>query len=670
MNETKPRERHGEEPQDAGEMNPLGFGVDLLRNRLEACLRNGLPQPSVSDEALRHWRQQGGHELTSRLEHLAQTFHLTVFEQDVLWLCLAFEVDSAVRDLILRMGGGRGFGLPTFAVCFRLLEGAHWSAVFSGSPLRTERILELSQQGGALLDAGLQLDERLLEFILTGGGRDERLAAFVSLQVPEESWTRAQGDLAQQMASVLRQAHAEEPVFALDASWPGDASAVTMAFAHALSREVAWIAASSLPSAAEELDRLARAWSREAKLTGHILLLRHDANASGDAHGTVGESVPVSERRLMFLSRLRGCVVLEGACGKVPGRTVLRFVVKPRSAEEHRTLWSEELHGRVNAEGAARLAIQYPADVATVRAAAEIALAQTGEGSSTEEVERAAMQACRVQLRVADVPGAYRVEERASWDDLILPARSAALLREMVARMQLRATVLEDWGFATRQARGQGICAVFSGPSGTGKTTAAGVLARELGMDLLQVDLSATLSKYIGETEKHIAAVFEAAERSGAMLLFDEADSLFSKRMEVRDSHDRSANTQISFLLQKLEQFRGLAVLTTNLPQAIDTAFLRRVTYAISFPYPGIAEREHMWRRVFPPGVPVGNIDTTCLSQLTVSGASLRNIALSGAFLAAAEGSAVEYWHVLQAARSEFEKLGQPFPEMEVRSWY
>ena len=205
---------------------------------------------------------------------------------------------------------------------------------------------------------------------------------------------------------------------------------------------------------------------------------------------------------------------------------------------------------------------------------------------------------CRRDLRLDDL--AQRIQPTATWDDLVLPAADKSLLREVAAQVAHRGTVYETWGFAEKIARGLGISALFAGPSGTGKTMAAEVLANELRLDLYRIDLASVVSKYIGETEKNLRRVFDAAEDSGAILFFDEADALFGKRSEVKDSHDRYANIEVSYLLQRMEAYRGLAVLATNLKSALDPAFLRRIRFVVNFPFPDAAQRAEIWRRVFP----------------------------------------------------------------------
>ena len=264
---------------------------------------------------------------------------------------------------------------------------------------------------------------------------------------------------------------------------------------------------------------------------------------------------------------------------------------------------------------------------------------------------------------------AQRIPPAATWEDLVLPPAQAEMLQEIAAHLRQRATVYQTWGFAAKNTRGLGISALFAGGSGTGKTLAAEVLANELHLDLYRIDLSSVVSKYIGETEKNLRRVFDAAEVGGVILLFDEADALFGKRSEVKDSHDRHANIEVSYLLQRMESYPGLAIMTTNLKSSIDTAFQRRIRFAVQFPFPDATQRAEIWRRVYPENTPTYNLDAKKLAQLSVSGGNIRNIALNAAFLAADAGEPVQMKHLLRAARTEYAKLEKSLTEAEIGGW-
>jgi SpoVK/Ycf46/Vps4 family AAA+-type ATPase len=264
---------------------------------------------------------------------------------------------------------------------------------------------------------------------------------------------------------------------------------------------------------------------------------------------------------------------------------------------------------------------------------------------------------------------AQRIEPAAQWDDLVLPHHEKSMLHEIEVHVRRRHTVYEEWGFARAGGRGLGISALFSGASGTGKTMSAEVLARSLRLDLYRIDLSSVVNKYIGETEKNLRRVFDAAEEGGAILFFDEADALFGKRSEVKDSHDRYANIEINYLLQRMESYRGLAVLATNMKSALDPAFLRRLRFAVHFPFPSPEQRAEIWRRVFPADTPVEGLDPHKLARLNVAGGNIRNIALSAAFLAAEAGEPVRMTHLARAVHGEFAKIEKPVPEAEIIGW-
>ena len=296
------------------------------------------------------------------------------------------------------------------------------------------------------------------------------------------------------------------------------------------------------------------------------------------------------------------------------------------------------------------------------------ALGQVDSETETPQVHHL-WQACRNQARPRLESLAQRIHARATWEDLVLPEVQIAKLRELEAHLRQRAKVYQTWGFAGQSGRGLGITAMFAGASGTGKTLAAEVLANVLDLDLYKIDLSAVISKYIGETEKNLSRVFDAAETGGAILLFDEADALFGKRNEVKDSHDRYANIEVSYLLQRMEAYRGLAILTTNLPDAIDRAFMRRIRFMVQFPFPDWSERTAIWQRMFPVQTPTDGLDFRKLARLNVAGGNIRNIALNAAFLAADDDEPVQMHHLLQAAQREYGKLERSITEAEVKGW-
>ncbi|NEO82413.1 MAG: ATP-binding protein [Moorea sp. SIO4G3] len=262
---------------------------------------------------------------------------------------------------------------------------------------------------------------------------------------------------------------------------------------------------------------------------------------------------------------------------------------------------------------------------------------------------------------------AQRIEVKAGWQDIVLPEDEMSLLHQIANQVRQRGKVYQEWGFQQRMNRGKGISALFAGESGTGKTMAAEVIANALGLHLYRIDLATVVSKYIGETEKNLRRLFDAAEDGGAILFFDEADALFGKRSEVKDSHDRYANIEINYLLQRLEAYRGLAILATNKKNSIDAAFLRRLRFIVNFPFPGVEQRAKIWKNSFPKETPRESLDWDRLSRFNFTGGNIHSIALNAAFMAAEAGKSVTMEVVLIAARMEFKKFDKLINEADFR---
>jgi hypothetical protein len=401
---------------------------------------------------------------------------------------------------------------------------------------------------------------------------------------------------------------------------------------------------------------LAQLFTREAALGGAALLIDCDDFDLAD----VARSAAVSR----LLDRTSGLLlVTTRERGRVADRPAALFEVAKPTPAEQRALWSEALDAGglgpapVAAPTIERLVSQFDMGAAAIDAACLVAQA---EPDAAADPGRALWDACRAHARPRLDDLAQRIEIGAGWDDLVLPEVQLNMLREIAVHVRQRAKVYEAWGFASKGGRGLGVSALFAGTSGTGKTMAAEVLAATLRLDLYRIDLSCVISKYIGETEKNLRRVFDAAEEAAAILLFDEADAIFGKRSEVKDSHDRYANIEVSYLLQRMEAYRGLAILTTNMKTALDAAFLRRIRFVVQFPYPEATQREAIWCRAFPPGTPTEGLDLQKLARLNVAGGNIRNIAINAAFLAAEAGGPVRMGEIMRAARSEYAKMERP----------
>jgi SpoVK/Ycf46/Vps4 family AAA+-type ATPase len=329
---------------------------------------------------------------------------------------------------------------------------------------------------------------------------------------------------------------------------------------------------------------------------------------------------------------------------------------------EQQAVWETEL-GEQGSAAARQLAAQFNLNVSRI---AQIApLAHEDPQASPEEVARKLWTACSLITRPRLDALAQRIDPKVTWEHLVLPADQTNLLHQIAYQVGQRQTVYEDWGFAESMNRGLGISALFAGESGTGKTMAAEVIANDLRLNLYRIDLSAVVSKFIGETEKNLRRLFDAAEDGGAILFFDEADAMFGKRSEVKDSHDRYANIEVNYLLQRMEAYRGLAILATNMKSALDTAFMRRLRFIVNFPFPGPEERKAIWEKAFPARTPKDQLNYERLARFHINGGNIHSIALNAAFIAARANSSVTMPVVLSAIRTEYRKLDKPVSENE-----
>ncbi len=339
------------------------------------------------------------------------------------------------------------------------------------------------------------------------------------------------------------------------------------------------------------------------------------------------------------------------------GRPVVVIELGRPSHAQHTALWRSALHG-ASAEDPGVLAARYPLAPSLVAQAAAAARAHaSGQAISSDDIARG----IRTVLDDRLVAYARRVTVTQTWADLVMPSDLADPIRELIARVRGRHQVYDQWGFAAKVGRGLGVSALFSGPPGTGKTMVAGLIGKDLQLEVYQVDMAKVVSKYIGETEKNLAALFDAAEAGHAILLFDEADALFGKRTDVKTSNDRYANLETNYLLQRLESFTGICLLTSNHESNMDPAFQRRLSLHVRFELPEPDERAKMWSTVIPDAAPIAsNVDYKALARkFEMSGGHIRNAALRAAFLASNQGTPITTALLESAARTEYEAMGK-----------
>jgi hypothetical protein len=591
------------------------------------------------------------------LDRLVETLRLSSFEQRLLLLCAGVELDSSLGRLCAEAQGGRDLTHPTFSLALAALPDAHWSAISPSSPLRHWKLIEV-EPGPGLVDAPLRIDERVLHHIVGVRTQDERLAPVVRAVPPPAFVSPGHRALAEHVVRLFHAAADGVPVVELSGSDQAACRAVAALAADALGAPLFATTAADLPASPAERDLLCVLWEREFLLEGTLLLVEpHDAERDTLRHAAA------------FVDGLKAPVLLSGREPlRLNRRTRVRLDVVEPSSPERAELLRAALGGDAKSlDGRIEIALQqFHLGLDGMRAAAVQVRAALAEGGTWSS--QLLWQACRVQARPRLEDLAERIEPRATFDDLVLPSAQYDVLRQIIAAVGARARVNDDWGFAAR-TRGLGVSALFAGASGTGKTLAAEVLANAVELDLYRIDLSQVVSKYIGETEKNLARVFDAAEEGGAVLLFDEADALFGRRTEVKDSHDRYANVETSYLLQRMEAYRGLAILTTNMKAALDPAFLRRIRFVLQFPFPDSTARAEIWRRVFPGATPVSELVPERLARLSIPGGNIHNIALNAAYLAAAQDAPVSMQHILRATRSEYAKLERPLTDAEVAGW-
>jgi len=594
------------------------------------------------------------------LQRLCDIFSLSRFERDALLICAGVELDSTCATVCARTQGGPN---PTFALLLASLPEAHWDAISPAAPLRHWHLIELTS-APTIVSSPLRIDESILHFLTGTSYLDLRLEGLVE-QIPStDDPPQSQVAAAQRVAGLWQNVLPTNriPLIEIDGADQGSRQSVAASICALVKRQMLRTFAATLPTQPADLYAMVRLLDREAMLAGAAILLDATSDETLD---------PLRKQAVqLFCEACRSPLIVSARhrLSSTLRESAYLDLAKP-PIEEQRAAWraslgpaATSLNGHVEA-----LVEQFNFTGEQIRQSS--LQVTTSADTDPEEMFHALWDQCRIQARPRLDDLAQRVETHAGWDALVLPEAQMEMLRSIAVQMRHRSRVYGTWGFAGDNARGLGITALFTGASGTGKTTAAEILANELKLDLYRIDLSQVVSKYIGETEKSLRRIFDAAEDGGSLLFFDEADALFGKRSEVKDSHDRYANIEVSYLLQRMEQYRGLAVLATNMKQAIDSAFLRRIRFVIQFPFPDAGLRERIWQRVLPRKAPTEELDIKNLARLCVTGGNIRNIALSAAFLAAEMDEPIRMTHLLEAARGEYLKIEKPLTDAEIRGW-
>jgi hypothetical protein len=626
----------------------LGLALEWLRLRLAAAAGDPLDMEiAAAAESLADAQRSSP---PPALVLLADAFELSSFERDVVLLCAAMTLDTRTGALCARAHQDAHLRYPTFALAMSVFDEPDWAAIAPTGALRSERLVEdEATPGEPLTLRALSTDERIVHFLKGLNVVDERLARLL-----RPVWS---------------------PSGALPPSQAATAESITLSLDHLSGRLVQLVGANetskrsvvaevavrrrllayelpvaSLPTSPLEADDLSRLWRRESRLLPIALLLTSDRQALPAAQARSVRSLVDGQEAPVLLS-------VADVCADLADLSTVHDVRTPTAAEQ-RGLWTEALGGQTDVAG--RLAAEFDFDGSEIQRVADDAK-RVGDGDLAEGAWVRGKSLSRPHLDAL----AERIRPVATWDDIVVSGESTHLLHCLADQARNRGQVYDAWGWRDATSRGLGISALFTGESGTGKTMAAEVLANDLGLDLYRIDLSGVVSKYIGETEKNLRRLFDAAELGGVVLFFDEADALFGKRSEVKDSHDRYANIEVNYLLQRMESYRGLAILATNLRSALDPAFTRRLRFIVPFALPSRPERERIWQRAFPPTVPVDGVDPGRLARLNLNGALIHSVALHASFSAAAAGTSVTMDLILDAVRVELRKAERSTNEVE-----
>jgi len=607
-----------------------------------------------------------------RLQNLVEAFGLNEFEKDILLICLAPAFDlryekiyGYIQDDVTRKRPGINLvlNLACSSEPEHLLALSHFTAE---APLFKyhflERFSEPGQNRSPLLSQSLQIDETLVQWLLGSYQPGGDIAPYVRLE-RAQSWGNAPSNPVDEIYT--DELLDRNPIFIFSGPDRLAQQIAAQQLSARSGRALLSIDLTDIPKEQIGLAPIIRAVLRDARLIGSLLFIQGWDACLVDGRPMTGLFAELAQHP--------GVLILAGQAAwrpvGLPSTRSIRWQEFPIPDYTRRqVLWKHYLE-QANLPAAidlSRLAGQFSLTSEQIREAVWLASQQFAQhGAALTEDDLMAAARATSSSRLSGL--AQKIPARYSWDDIVLPADQIQLLQEIVATVRGRARVLEEWGLGKKLASSRGVSMLFAGPPGTGKTMSAQIIAAELGLDLYKIDLSTIISKYIGETEKNLEQIFTEAESSNAILFFDEADALFGKRSEVRDSHDRYANVEISYLLQRMEAYDGVTILATNLRANLDEAFTRRLQFAVDFPFPEAPDRLRIWQGLFPPQMSRADLDFALLARrYKLAGGNIRNIILGAAYLASANGGIVTMEHLLHGTRRELQKMGRLVNEKEL----
>jgi AAA+ superfamily predicted ATPase len=591
-------------------------------------------------------------------ERLRRHYGLEDFDLVALLIALAPETDLRYQRIYAYLQDDVTRKRPTVDLLLTLLCAsdaerlARRSSFASDAPLLQRGLVELITDPNyvhpPLIAQYVKPDEQIVRLLLGDAGLDSRVAHCCRVAHPANS-----------TADLESSASAPHEVgeSCLWLHGPDSAQQLNIAESLATKRADTLLVLDASRVATSEIEQTLRLALRDAALRPATLFVTQADSWLVDPH---------TIHRIAEATRKRRGLVIFGATGDMP--TALLGIARPVALSQPTRVqrarsWQRALDNRnvaCDAETIATLAARFRLTTAQITSAVDDACCRVGAAPQADDF----LAAARAQSGEALATVADRIIPRATWDDIVLPEDAIEQMRELCQRVDCRDRVLDDWGFGDKLSRGRGTAALFSGGSGTGKTMAAEVIANALGLDLYRIDLARVVSKFIGETEKNLSGIFDAAEGANAILFFDEADALFGKRSEVKDAHDRYANVEISYLLQRMEEYDGIAILATNLPDHLDTAFARRLAFSVHFPFPDERSQLSLWSRAWPRETPLAeDMDREALArEHRLSGGSIRNVALASAFHAVTDDSSIAMRHVRAAIERESQKLRKSTP--------
>jgi ATP-dependent 26S proteasome regulatory subunit len=699
---TEPREFRGlyiaDEEITAAFQSPVATAGQQPMSEQEAQLEQEL------HDRLAEQNQQLHHQATASLRQgtvlylplLANIFELSAFEIDTLIICLAPEVDVKYEKIYAYLQDDVTRKRPTVQLIVNLLcrsfaEEVAARAYFSPqAALFRYHLLQYDatpEKAASFLAYPLKADERIVQYLLGSSQVDARLTAFVKVLEPKTVATALRQDEPwQQRLLSLTQDYLEKKfpdtgklVFFLQHPGPVERRAAAAAVSQEIGLPLLLIDLEALLNANLPMDLALSLAFREGLLQPAVVYVEHCDRLLAD------DEKSLSGRTLLFkaIEELSWLTFLAGASAWQPPEDFLqqhifiRMELPAATFDKRQQLWETCLEHEQYAVAPSELvplANKFRFHTGQIQAALHTArnLAIARQGVEYHITINDLYEACRLLSNQKLTHYAQKIQPKFTWNDLILPDDRRRQLREICQWVQYHHVVFGDWGFERKLSLGKGLNILFVGLSGTGKTMAAEILAGELGLELYKIDLSVVVSKYIGETEKNLSLIFAEAATSNAILFFDEADALFGKRSEVKDAHDRYANIEINYLLMKMEEHEGIVILATNLQKNLDEAFLRRMHFAVEFPFPDEEYRQRIWHSVFPSAAPLGaDIDVAFLARrLKLSGGNIKNIALNAAFLAADNSGTIGMEHVIMATKREFQKLGRLCVKSDFEQYY